>query len=245
MPALYPRLAELEPFFVPAQPQQEIELFAPFPLPVSDHFPFAMLLNKYGQSMRLVPPNIVGPIEHPHTRRDWHKVPIYIQFPQHMPTPDTPWIMNTTMTPNKPLAVKTDVFLPIFGQGRIFDIMDLTESVGTLVVSPDVHPADFIYISAPRTRIQLPDPIVVVDETAEGQSAGRVDAQDTWPRKLRRAISAQFDKLRKSTVPTAGRAETQDSHQETAWGRGRADMQLLTPASRCSSPSPRASSVPL
>ncbi|KAI0349029.1 hypothetical protein OH77DRAFT_1432420 [Trametes cingulata] len=150
--------------------------------------------------MRLVPPDVIGPIEHPHTQSDRHKVPIYIQFPQHMPTADTSWIVDTSMTPMKPLAVETDVFLPLFGEGCIVAVVDLTEFSGNIIVSPDAHPADCIYLAVPRTRIEMPSPPTV---NHRGPTMAIPEGpHGVWSRKLKRAISTQFDKLRNLRLPS-------------------------------------------
>ncbi|KAI0350511.1 hypothetical protein OH77DRAFT_1514380 [Trametes cingulata] len=171
------------------------KLFAPFHFPIYDTFSYAPLLNKYGRLMRLVPPDTIGPIENPHISDDAVKVAIYIKFPQQLPTPDHPWVMKM-MTPDVQITIDTLVFLPLFGEGRVVAIVDLTRETGTFIVSPHIHPADFVHVIAPRAHLAVPHKPVRSHDSLRVPSEGR-----TWPR-LRKAISSQFDKLRKASEHT-------------------------------------------
>ncbi|KAI0359111.1 hypothetical protein OH77DRAFT_1420670, partial [Trametes cingulata] len=188
----YPTLAELAPYFQEAAGQPKPRLFAPFPPSVNDDFPFAGFLNAYSTKMRLVPDDTIGPIEHPHSPKDADKVPIYIDFPMHLPTQDTPWIMSELTPAKATLTLDTVVFVPLLGQGRVISIIDLTKTSGTLIISPDAHPTDFVYIVAPRKRLTIP-------WLTNNPETDAKPAMHVWPR-LRKALSSQFDKLCERTA---------------------------------------------
>ncbi|KAH9887373.1 hypothetical protein C8Q73DRAFT_794912 [Cubamyces lactineus] len=192
-----PHLSDLEPHFLAHEHQQQMpELFGPFPLPVRSTYPFASLFNAYGGIMRIVPPSTLGPLEQPHiypraTQRSEHPIAIFIYFPTSMPTQHTPWILDpvhTSHSSNEPVSIGAAVIVPLLGKGIVVDIIDITRTTAVLVVQPVRCPQQQVYIRAPMTNIALPK-LTVNEHLLPPERTDK-----TWTHKLRRAISAQFEK---------------------------------------------------
>lgn len=188
-PAKAPTLAELAPCFPPEACEASMpSLYTPFPYPMRESHPFAKLLNTYLGHVRLVPPNVLGPIEHPTTPGDYSKVPLYITFPLHLPSRETPWILSA-YSPQTPIDCGTSVFLPFLGEGQVSEVIDLTTTTATIVVIPKASPGDAVHICVPLSRIPSRH-VKPASISARGRSDLSLQAT-VWPR-LRKAISFQL-----------------------------------------------------
>ncbi|KAI0359338.1 hypothetical protein OH77DRAFT_1419819, partial [Trametes cingulata] len=200
--ALHVRLADLEEYFSQRYVLTVPTLFSPLPPRVSDTFPMSGLLNAHMSRMRLIPPSVLGPIEHPTTDKENDRIPLFIQFPTHMPTHTTPWVLDPAETPTRGFTVSNVVFVPLLGPGRILAIIEHTTTTAKLVISPFLCPSDRIYVAVPRYLVSDGDiattPLrdAMLDVVSQGSrmlaaETPSATAQGIWPR-LKRAISSQF-----------------------------------------------------
>ncbi|KAL7281807.1 hypothetical protein ACG7TL_005130 [Trametes sanguinea] len=148
-----PTLAELALHFQRSKDYDAPSLWAPLPLPLPRTIPFASLLNAYADIIRVCPPSTIGPIQGPtYENAPMGHMPLYIHFPQHIPTRSMPWYLSDN-TPDMPLRMYGAVWVPFLGDGVIMDFVDISATGGTLVILINNSFADRVYIRAPEHRL--------------------------------------------------------------------------------------------
>ncbi|KAI9058101.1 hypothetical protein FKP32DRAFT_1670361 [Trametes sanguinea] len=194
-----PTLSDLAIHFDMSAERTPPLLHTPVTLPLPAKIPYSSLLNKYADIIRICPPSTIGPLECYKADNPRAPVPLYIEFPLDVPTPDEPWTLSDA-TPRVPIWNYREVYVPFLGIGVIMDFIDVSSSGGTMVITLRRLPMDRIYIRVPRSRLPISTAASISDDellrsrsTNEGADSPPQTPSRLGPfTRLKRMLSFQY-----------------------------------------------------
>ncbi|KAJ3008529.1 hypothetical protein NUW54_g3118 [Trametes sanguinea] len=193
-----PTLSDLAMHFDSSVERTPPLLQTPITLPLPARIPYSSLLNKYTAIIRICPPSTIGPLECYKAADPRGPIPLYIEFPLDVPTPDEPWTLSDA-TPWIPIWNYREVYVPFLGIGVIMDFINVSPSGGTMVITLRRLPMDRIYIRVPRSRLPISTAASISDDellrsrsTHEGAESPQRTPSRLGPfSRLRRMLSFQ------------------------------------------------------